>query len=74
MSTSDPAVSRSGRHPATKNYGGAVNAEPVLPTKITLRAWQARYGRWLVWSDAAVIAGVVALAQALRFGTVTGES
>ncbi|WP_458317375.1 sugar transferase [Mycolicibacterium brisbanense] len=39
----------------------------------TLRVWQRRYARWLVWSDAIVIVAAVALAQALRFGSVTGD-
>nr|WP_309227687.1 MULTISPECIES: sugar transferase [unclassified Mycolicibacterium] len=39
-----------------------------------LRSRQRRYVRWLMCSDALVVAGVVALAQALRFGSVTGES
>lgn len=38
-----------------------------------LRFWQGRYARWLVCSDAMVVGGVVALAQQLRFGSVTGE-
>ncbi|MBU8819218.1 sugar transferase [Mycolicibacterium goodii] len=37
------------------------------------RQWQRRYARWLILSDALVAAGVVGLAQGLRFGTVTGE-
>jgi exopolysaccharide biosynthesis polyprenyl glycosylphosphotransferase len=34
------------------------------------RAWQLRYRRWLQLTDIAVIVGVVAFAQLMRFGTV----
>ena len=38
-----------------------------------VRAWQERYTRALVAVDAVVIIAVIAGAQAMRFGTVTGE-
>lgn len=38
-----------------------------------LRRWQRRYARWLTGSDALVVSAVVALAQQLRFGAMTGE-
>jgi exopolysaccharide biosynthesis polyprenyl glycosylphosphotransferase len=36
----------------------------------TQKCWQARYSKWLRWTDAAVIVAVVVFAQLLRFGSV----
>lgn len=36
----------------------------------TQQSWPARYGKWLRWTDVAVIIAVVVFAQLLRFGSV----
>jgi exopolysaccharide biosynthesis polyprenyl glycosylphosphotransferase len=59
---------------ATKQARSQGIVEPGLLPARGLRSWQRRHARWLVCSDAVVVAGVVALAQTLRFGSMTGES
>ena len=49
------------------------DALATLPQSLRAR-WQQRYGNWLVASDVIVVAGVVAMAQILRFGTTTRSS
>lgn len=39
-----------------------------------LRDWQRRYVHWLRWSDTAVILGVLALAETVRFGSSNSAS
>lgn len=46
---------------------------PATPRSLRAR-WQHRYGDWLLASDVSVLTGVVAVAQIVRFGTVTNGS
>ncbi|OBH21172.1 sugar transferase [Mycolicibacter terrae] len=46
---------------------------PATPRSLRAR-WQHRYADWLLASDVSVLSGVVALAQIVRFGTVTSGS
>ncbi|WP_233213686.1 sugar transferase [Mycobacterium hubeiense] len=39
-----------------------------------MRSWQRRYARWLLCSDVVAATAVVAAAQGLRFGAITGDS
>jgi exopolysaccharide biosynthesis polyprenyl glycosylphosphotransferase len=55
-----------------RDASSTIDAVPLRPI-IGLRAWQRRYARWLVCSDAVVAFAVVVLAQGLRFGSMTGE-
>ncbi|MDV3125574.1 sugar transferase [Mycobacterium sp. 21AC1] len=48
-------------------------AEHGLPPVVARRTWQRRYARWVMCSDAAVASTVVAVAQQLRFGSMTGD-
>ena len=50
-----------------------VDALATLPKSLRAR-WQQRYGNWLAASDVIVVAGVVAAAHILRFGSVTSAS
>ncbi|MBU9766753.1 sugar transferase [Mycobacterium sp. TNTM28] len=74
MGLSDLTASPGLYHSATKFLDGtSAVAAGLLPAR-GLRSHQRRYVRWLTFSDAVVVAAVVALAQTLRFGSVTGES
>lgn len=76
MSIADLPLARDGVSSATNRriQPTHVGSYPATTGSRGLRSWQARYGRWLVCSDAVVVAGVVAAAQELRFGSVTGET
>lgn len=73
MSVRESVSPLAGTNLATDN-GRCANLLGRCSTRVrTWRHWQRRYARGLIVSDAVVAAGVVMLAQGLRFGTVTGE-
>lgn len=75
MSFTDLPTSYDRQYPAMLRDGLGRVAETGSPISgESLRSWQRRYARWLVCSDALVVGAVVALAQQLRFGVITGES
>ncbi|KLI08579.1 hypothetical protein ACT17_07305 [Mycolicibacterium conceptionense] len=74
MSLHELAASHDLVKSATNRASAAPIAEPGLLPVRNRRSWQRRYARWLLLTDAFVVAAVVALAQTLRFGSMTGES
>lgn len=53
--------------------GGLGEASPAKQPTLSMRALKQRFGRWLLVSDLAVIAGAVLLAQTIRFGQLNPQ-